>query len=243
MLTEKQIEKGFWCWDQENNHPPEKITLLEDYKTCEKLNLVITQIGTDMKYQNKLIDAWCEKLPELTEVKYLWLNSRVNQKIFDAICKLVNLEGLFIKWSGVKKIDNIQNLKNLKHFCLGSSSQVEDIDALGKLSNVITLDLENLKKISDFSVISNLSKLEGLGLDGSMYTAQKIDTLEPLRNLTELKYLTLTNSRILDKSFEAILNLRKLVRFNCSYNYPANEFEKLKNLPNLKYSNVHYVLK
>lgn len=238
MLTEKQIEKGFWCWNIEDDHPPKSITLLEDYKASEKLNLVITQLDTIAKHQNKIIDDWCKKLPELIEIKYLWLDSKVNQKIFDAVCKMTNLEALYIKWSSVKNINNLQNLKNLKHLWFGSSTQVEEIEVLGKLSDLITLTLVNLKKISDFSIISNLSKLEGLGIDGSTWTAQKIDTLDPVRHLTELKYLTVINTKIMDKSLEPILSLKKLVRFNSSYNYPAEEFKKLKELPNLKYSNV-----
>jgi hypothetical protein len=56
--------------------------------------------------------------------------------------------------------------------------------------------------------------------------------------LFNLKYLTLTNSRIQDKSFDPLLKLVELVRFNSSWNYPEAEFDKLKSLPNLKYGNV-----
>jgi Leucine-rich repeat (LRR) protein len=241
MLTEEKIKNGFWYWDQKNNHPPKGITLVEDYRNSEKLNLVITQLDTEKKHENKIIDTWCKKLPELSEIKYLWFSSRVNQKIFDAVCQLSNIEGLYIKWSGVKNIDSIQNLNKLRYLWLGSSAQVEDIEALGKLSNLITLELENFKKISDFSIVSNIRKLEGLGLNGSTWTPQKINTLEPIKHLTELKYLSAINSKILDKSFEPILSLKKLVRFSVSWNYPSEEFEKLRKLPNLKYNSQIFI--
>jgi hypothetical protein len=83
-----------------------------------------------------------------------------------------------------------------------------------------------------------LTGLEGLGLDGSIWTAQKIDTLKPLAPLKNLKYLTLTNTRLKDKSFDPILKLTELVRFESSWNYPEGEFQKLKALPKLKYGNV-----
>jgi Leucine-rich repeat (LRR) protein len=106
------------------------------------------------------------------------------------------------------------------------------------LSALVTLELEQLNRISNFSILSKLTSLEGLGIDGSIWTAQKIDTLKPLKTLFNLKYLTVTNTRIQDKSFDPLLKLVELVRFNSSWNYPEAEFDKLKSLPNLKYGNV-----
>ena len=237
-MTEKQIKYGVWHIEKGFISPNNSVTLFEDYKPSEKLNLYITQTNLKPSHQKKNYEDWCERLPELNEVKFLWLPSKVNQKIFDAVCQMPSLEGLWIKWSGIKNIDNLIQLKNLKHLHLGSSSQVENIEVLGRLYNLETLETEQLNKISDFSVISNLTQLQGLGLDGSIWTAQKIDSLEPIRELKKLKFLTTTNSRIKDKSFDPLLSLNELVRFNCSWNYPESEFEKLKSLSNLQYGNV-----
>ncbi len=149
-----------------------------------------------------------------------------------------NLEGLYIKWSGIKKLDYLSDLKKLKYFKLGDSSQIESIEVIKTMANLETLELVQLNKICDFDIIKDLTNLEGLGIDGGMWTAQKINTLEPISGLNKLKYLTTTNSQIKDKSFSSILNLKELVRFNCSWNYPESEFEKLKTLPNLKYGNI-----
>lgn len=238
FMTENEIKYGFWHREKVPNFPPESIIQLDEYNPKENLTLFITQTNLKSTLQNKLIKDWCKKLPEMHEVKYLWFTSRVNQKMFDATCEMKNIEGLWIKWSGIKSIDNIENLKNLKHLHIGSSGQIESIEILKKLKSLETLELEQLNKISDFSIISELTHLEGLGIDGSIWTAQKIDTLKPIENLANLKYLTTTNSKIKDKSFDPILRLNNLVRFNCSWNYPETEFEKLKNIPNLKYGNI-----
>jgi len=242
-MTEEQIKKGFWAFDSKQNWPPEAISYFEDYLPSEKLNLDITQLYLSSSKQKKVISIWCEKLKELTEVKYLWLSSYINQQIFDVVCNMQNLEGLWINWSGIKNIESIVNLKELKHFRLGSSSKLESISVIGNLNSLITLGFEQLNKITDFSVISNLTRLEGLGLNGSMWTAQKINTLKPIEKLINLKYLTTINSRIQDKSFEPILKLPNLIRFDSSWNYPASEFAKLKNMPNLKYGNIETSLK
>jgi Leucine-rich repeat (LRR) protein len=238
-LTKEQIQWGFWGWSEGPNPPLERITLFEQYQRTESLRLEITQLDHYSYYQQtKIVDKWCTELPNLEEVKYLWFVSRVNQKMFDAACRAPNLERLFIKWSGIKNIDALSIPKKLRHLWLGDSSQVENIDVLGELDHLVTLSLNQLNKISEFNVLSKLTNLEGLGINGGTWTPQKIDTLKPLANLVNLKYLTLINTRLKDKSFDPILNLTELVRFESSWNYPEAEFEKLKSLPKLKYGNV-----
>lgn len=237
-LSPEQIRWGYWNWLRARKRVPNHITYFEDYKPSETLVLEITQLDVGSYRQNKIVDQWCAELPNLEEVKCLWFVSRVNQKMFDAACQVPNLEGLFIKWSGIKNIGALRISNKLQHLHLGSSSQVESIEVLGDLDGLVTLDLEQLNRISDFSVLSKFNALEGLGIDGSIWTTQKIDSLKPLTNLHNLKYLTVTNTRIKDKSFDPLLGLTELVRFNSSWNYPEAEFEKLKALPKLKYGNV-----
>jgi len=239
-----QFHQSFLGLNDRPNWSPKHITHFRDYKPSETLTLEITQLDNVSYYrQTKIVDEWCAKLPNLEEVKYLGFVSRVNQKMFDAACNVPNLEGLFIKWSGIKNIDSLRIPKKLRHLWLGSSSQLESIDVLGELTSLVTLELQQLNKISDFNVLSKLTNLEGLGIDGSMWTTQKIDTLKPLANLRKLKYLTLISTQLKDKSFDPILNLTELVYFQSSWNYPEAEFEKLKSLPKLKYGNVETSLK
>lgn len=244
-MDENTIRNGFWNSKNFDHLNINTTTFLEDYKPNEKLRLLITQLDyistkrelTPTQFK-KIIDDWCIELPKLKEVRYLWLPSRVSQKIFDSICEMENLEGLWIKWSGIKSIDKIIKLKNLKHFHLGSSSQVENIDVLGEMKNLITLETEQLNKIIEFSVIGKLTQLKGLGIDGSIWTPQKIENIEFVSALQQLKYLTLTNTQIKQKSFDPILKLQNIERFNCSWNYPEKEFEKLKAIKSLRFGNV-----
>lgn len=220
------------------NSPPDSTTLLSDYSPSDKLNLSITQLNLTPYQQNKLIDSWCKKLPELENLKFLWFCSRVNQRMFDAACNISTLEGLSIKWSGIKDISKLVNLKSLKYLYIGSSTQIESISPLKDMKNLESLYLVNLKKITDFSIVQYLQELTELGIDGSMWTTQKIETLEPIAQLKKLRILSLKNTRTFDKSFDPILQLKNLVQFDSSWNYPEKEFEKLKALPNLKYGNI-----
>ncbi|MEO6613549.1 MAG: hypothetical protein ABIT05_16250 [Chitinophagaceae bacterium] len=236
MLTEEQILKSTWWADK--NWPEKSITEIEQYQPASYLRLFITQQSLTAGAQKRLIDSWCKLLPTLSELNYLWFPSRVTQQMFDAACQMPNLEGLYIKWSGIQRLDLLKNNTVLKHFHLGSSSKIESITPLTGLKAIETLELEQLNKITDFSPVFTLHNLLGLGLDGSMWTTQKIDTLRGVENLNQLQYLSLANSKIKDKSFDPLLKLNNLVRFSCSWNYPEEEFDKLKALPALKYGNI-----
>jgi Leucine-rich repeat (LRR) protein len=213
-LTEDQIHRGFWWWDPDHHWPPEAVTDLDEYVPSARLNLVITQLNRSSYQQKKLVEAWCDRLPALNEVRYLWFCSRVNQRMFDAACRMPKLEGLYVKWSGIKSIVALREAPQLKHLHIGSSAQLESVDVLSEMTSLITLSLEQLNKVTDFKPLVVLTQLEGLELDGSMWTTQVIDDLRPLKAMTKLKYLTLANVRVIDQSFKPLDDLPSLIRFH-----------------------------
>jgi hypothetical protein len=109
---------------------------------------------------------------------------------------------------------------------IGASSKLEGIEELAEMRNLSWLNLVQFNKIDDFTPVSGLVRLKYLGINGSLWTQQRLRSLKPLAGLTELRLLTLFNTRTVDNSFD------------CSWNYPEAEFAKLKRLPSLKYGNV-----
>ncbi|WP_423998125.1 hypothetical protein [Maribacter sp. IgM3_T14_3] len=238
-MTEEDIVRGFWHFNPEKEWPPKKITKVDEYKGGDRLNLDITQQSYLSAYQQtQLVKKWCDYLPELTKVKYIWFTSKVNQKTFEAVCEMPNLEGIWIKWSGIKNIDKIVKLKSLKHFHLGSSSQIESIARLADMNSLITLELEHIKKINGFEPISKCLKLEGLAIEGSMWSTQEIKNLKPIEKLKNLKYLSLMNTKVLDASLKPLLQLKQLKRFDSSLNIPSQEITNLKKIKTLEFGNV-----
>lgn len=213
---------------------------VEEYHPSEILKLSITQTSLTPAQQKKLVSRWCALLPTLKEVNFLLFSSRVNQEMFDAACAMPNIKHLFVKWSGITQIRNLPEARKLRHLDIGPSSMLEGIEELAQMRNLITLTLQQLNKIDDFTAISNLTQLEGLGINGNWWARQPqhLLSLKPIAQLTELKHLTLINTQATDKSFDPLLGLHKLERFECSWNYPEAEFAKLKKLPNLKHGNV-----
>ncbi|WP_282074487.1 hypothetical protein [Maribacter aquivivus] len=50
-MTEEDIVRGFWHFNQKKEWPPRKITNLEEYKGGDRLNLDITQQSYLSAYQ------------------------------------------------------------------------------------------------------------------------------------------------------------------------------------------------
>jgi hypothetical protein len=236
-MTEKQIEHGFWFWDRENDFPPKSIQLPSEYEGQSKVNIACTQIlEITPTEQKRLVKDWIEFLPTCKDVEMLWFTTQTTQQLFDSVCKLENLIGLNIKWSNIKALENIVNLKNLKYLRIGSSSQIESIAPLNILTNLEALVIENFKKITDFSSLSALTNLKFLSIEGGMYTKQKVDTFEPISKLTSLIYFSTAMISCVDKRIDPILKLKNLITLNWAFDINKKDMERIKSeLPNLKY--------
>lgn len=233
-LTDQQIQFGYWRYKPEEDFPP-KGKLLEEYNGGERLALCFTKGNETYSQIKKREKNYKSRIPiELKPVKMLWAD-HCEQEVFNAICQLENLKSLYIQSNGIKDLSAISNLKNLKHLGLFGLTKVENIKPISDLKQLLTLNLEHFKKITDFSSISELTKLQGLQIDGDMYTAQIIEDFEFLNSLTELKYLTFTNSKAKNKNFDSITKLSNLEMIRISTNYPKAEFKKLRGIKSLKY--------
>lgn len=238
-LSKEQIRDGFWYHKPENNFPPESISYPGDYSGDENLNIVCTQLSISEYQQKKLVKEWTNTLPTLENVRYLWFRSRVNQSLFEAACSMPSLEGLFIKWSGVKNIESLKKLNNLKYLHVGSSAQVTSINVLGNLTKLLVLEIENFKRITKLEPIGNLINLEGLGVSGDIWTTQNVESLSPLISLKNLRYLFLDNLKTPNMRLKSILHLKSLVNLKTSYWWPKSDYSLLRNnLPELKYGSV-----
>lgn len=244
-VTQQQIERGVWYYDQKSPWQP-KGTVFPDKYSGDSLLTVNCQLSEEIKTnaeQKKLIKDWCNILPNLENVKYIWFSAQLNQELFDSVCEMPNLEGLCIDQSNLQSLGQLPKLKGLKHLYIGNAPKIKDISPLTELTNLVTLDLENIKVLQDISPICELKWLEGLQIDGAMMTYQKINTLKPIDKLQNLKYLTLIATKILDKSLRPIAGIKSLVRVSTANWYKKGEFEYLcNNLPNLKYGNVYNIM-
>lgn len=164
--------------------------------------------------EKALITEWNDVFPSLDNIRCLKIDVH-NQEIFDGICKIPNLEQLTITNSNFTDLSSIFLLKNLKRFELLRNNKIIDIEPLLRLS-LEYLKFEECFNISNYEIIGNLKTLIGLSINGN-WTAPKnlkLDSIKAFENLHELIHLDIAFCRLLDKSFDSILKMEKLKRFD-----------------------------
>lgn len=92
----------FWYHRLDDHHPPPVVRWPEELGLSDRAAISCTQTDLSTSQQKALVRKWCELLPKLSGLRLLWLTSRVPQRLFDAACEMPDLEGLYIKWSGIK---------------------------------------------------------------------------------------------------------------------------------------------
>lgn len=175
---------------------------------------------------------WKEALPTLKNIECLSCLFAIKEDFFEVICTLDNLKYLYFQTRMIS-LDGIERMKNLEALDIALAPKLENIDPIGKMVWLKELGLE-LPKITDYSALATLMNLEELSLDGGMDRDQKLDNIHFVKNMKKLKILSLTSTRMTDKNFDAMMHLTSLEELHISWNYPSEEFEKLRVLPNLK---------
>lgn len=220
----------FWYHRPEEQHPPPSIVWPSQLDSGDRLAVACTQRDLTRSRQKTLIKAWCRLLPTLEGLKLLWLNSRVPQELFGAACAVPGIEGLYIKWSGIKSLSPIANASSLRYLHIGSSPGIKSILPLASQKGLKWLGLENLKRIDDLSPLEELTLLRGLLVEGSMWTTQRVRTLEPIGRLSQLEYLSIANLRAADETLRPLFSLRNLHSFHAGHWWDEEEIEELRRL-------------
>lgn len=222
----RRVMKYYWA--RRRGFPPESVESPHELSRPRRnLCVVCTQLNMPAGAQRKLVQAWCDVLPTLKTVEHLWFLSRVPQDLFNAACEVPRLKGLYVKWSGVKSIEAVTGARHLQAFHLGDSAQLQSIDCLSSMSRLRWLGLANIKRITRLDPIGKLHGLEGLAVDGSVWTTQRVETLAPIGQLPGLKFLSITNLRAADKTLRPLFALRKLGTFWSAQWWDPEEVDEL----------------
>jgi len=148
--------------------------------------------------------------------------------LFEAACRVPNLEGLYIKWSGIDDLSHLRAATALRYFHLGQSARVTSIEALSDCHSLRSLGLELLSRIRDLRPLSRLIGLEALSLEGSIGTAWRVATLAPLGSLVNLHYLSVANVRADDQSLIGLYPLHQLRTFRHGNSWNVEELAEIK---------------
>jgi hypothetical protein len=210
---------------------PKSIAYPHDYEGGDSLLISVDLGQVAEREKKKIITDWCGFLPSLSGLKRLSLWSHVTQPLFEAACQIEALQALQIKWSNIVKLDSIRKLKNLQALAIGSSTRIESIEPLADLISLQFLEIENFKKITDFTPLIALKNLESLSVTGSMWSRQNVGSLEPFAQMTWLKSLAVDTTHI--KSIRPLARLTQLQSLGIGGKLPFEEYARLSTkLPN-----------
>jgi Leucine-rich repeat (LRR) protein len=207
----------------------------EVYKTKELqiVTLAMDLPGKTLKQRQAIEDKWIQLLPTLDNVKVLSVRHRIKQDFFDAICKMKNLERLIFWTSTVEDISNIKTLTKLTNLKLWSFSRLKDISPLLSLKKLTILSIDNCFKVENYEILGSMTQLIGLELCGDTFAPKnlRLKSLKPLETLKKLKHLDLSSASVIDNSYESILKMTSLERFDINVIIPkvTRELIKTKN--------------
>jgi hypothetical protein len=233
-LTPQQVARGFWALDVKA--PPAVIEDPVEYRGTQAVTIACTQLA-DTARQRRLVRAWRTVLPTLTELRFLWLTSRVPQDLFEAACRVPSLEGLYIKWSTIKDLRPLIDAPTLRYVHIGSTAKAADPKPVGRLTRLTVLELESMPSLCQLEVLGELANLEQLAVEGGMWVTQHVESLAPLARLVGLRHLGLANLRAADPhSLRALASLTVLEHLRLAMWWPKEDLQFLsKALPRWRF--------
>lgn len=151
-----------------------------------------------------------------------------DQAYLDEICTITGLERLELEWPvTAKRLDGLRALHRLRHLSIDSPRNITDFAPLLELPSLRTLLITNAKHMTDISWLADAHHLEVIGIEGSMWTTQRIPTLQPLARLRELRAFFAVSTRLADHDLSPLAECPKLEFIGCARVAKREEFERL----------------
>ncbi len=175
---------------------------IEQLKNLRRIN-ISDELGcfidfSAFKNLEKCSVLWNKKMKNLSSCSKLreLIVKKGDGKDLVELCKgLPNLQLITLIQARLIDLNFLNWLTDLKELEIYYSPNIEDIQGLLNANEtIIKFILDHCKKVSDYGVISSLSRLEYLGIND----AGKIPTLSFIKNLKYLKHLSFVGTDILD---------------------------------------------
>jgi hypothetical protein len=160
-----------------------------------------------------------------------------NQEAILEIGHLRGLEFLYIDETRATDLSPLCGCRSLRHLIIKNATQVDNIQWIRHLPPLDSLLIENFKKITDISPIASLTAARAIGVEGSMWTRQKVDSFCPLSAIQGLEALFIMNCKPARGGLYSLHVLRNLRYLEAPGFYSEDEFLALERaLPGLKCS-------
>lgn len=154
--------------------------------------------------------------------------SSVNQDFLEEIGRLTNLEYLELGYPlTAADLRPLTALRSLRHLTMDSPRAITDFTPIVELPALERLFIENAKHLTSLDWLRPLKgQLRALGIEGSLWTKQRIPTLKPLKGF-ELEALFLTSTTLDDQNLSPIATMPNIRFLSTAINAPRSQFEAL----------------
>jgi len=151
------------------------------------------------------------------EVKILTISKTQDKKHWEQIFDCPNLEELTLHDPSKEQVQAIRTLTNIKRLRV-TFFRASDIEFIGDLENLEELILEYVSGFSDLSPLRKLTKLKSLHFEN----LRRVSNFDGLKGMNSLRYLHIDGT--------------------LDWNQPIDNFEFLKELPNLEVFSLGFII-
>ncbi|MCG8050996.1 MAG: hypothetical protein JAZ15_07325 [Candidatus Thiodiazotropha endolucinida] len=151
----------------------------------------------------------------------------VNNPFFDEVCELKSLDSLVLSNIDIDNLDKLNQLPNLRYLKLVKLKPCKGLDLLIQLPKLKKLWISESKAITDYSFLKGAKSLVALGVEGDIWTKQKVDSLEPFSEMPMLEALFMSSVQLKDKNLNYVASNPKLKYFSVARFAPRSSFESL----------------
>lgn len=155
---------------------------------------------------------------------------QVNQDFLDEIGQLQNLTYLEIDTLTAQDLSPLRQLTNLQTLKLADVRAAVAFGTLLELASLKRLFIESAKHLHSLEFLGDAHQLLSLGVEGGMWTRQKVASLAPLAGLRGLEALFLTSVQLEDTSLRYLAQIPRLKVLECARLAPKSEFDDLRRL-------------
>lgn len=201
--------------------------------------IVINRFETKPEFTSDLIDFDQTKseLHIRPDVKNKKLLSKLNieklyligakEKDIDFIFSILQPKYVSLYQFLAKDLSCLEQLKTCKTLITEWNTKAPTLWDFKENTNLRELAIRDYGKISDLSQLSEAKQITSLSLDGGIDKKLKLESLEPLGKLDQLKFLRLTNLKISDDSLKSLEKLENLEILELSNQFSTSEYAYL----------------
>jgi hypothetical protein len=158
----------------------------------------------------------------------------VNQECVEEIADLPLLETLYMMQLTAVDLRCLGRCRALRHLVIKGGAKIPSLSWLRDLPPLDSLLLENLRLVTDISDVQALQSVNALGIEGSMWTTQRVNSFQPIAQLPRVEAFFLTGCRPIADGLQPLFHLHRLRYLEIAGRFPDADFLALRNaLPQL----------